>query len=87
MKTKIKEYNGGGVAVQFFPDSEQDRNILSTFKNGQANDDIELTITYWVEQALLKEGLGEHSVLGFEGIQNNVYYIFKVRKIGSIGGH
>ena len=87
MKTKIKEYNGSGVVVQFLPESDQDRNTLSAFKNGQTNDDIELTITYWVEQAILKEGLGEHSVLEFQRTQNNVYYIFKVRKIGSIGGY
>ena len=87
MKTKIKEYNGSGVAVQFLPKSEQDKNILSAFKSGKANNDIELTITYWVEQALLKEGYGEPSVLEFQRTQNNTYYIFKVQKIGSIGGH
>ncbi|MEM6526525.1 MAG: hypothetical protein AAGF85_07510 [Bacteroidota bacterium] len=86
MRAKIKEYNGGYAVVHFFPDSEQEQKALSAFKNNNANDSIELAVIRWAEKAILDEGLGKHSVVGFEGVQNNLYYIFKVQKEGSIGG-
>jgi len=85
MRTKIDEFNGSYVSIHFFPDSEHEQKALSAFKNNQANNSIELAVTEWVEKAILSEGLGQHSVTGFNGVQNNVYYIFKVQKTSGLG--
>jgi hypothetical protein len=73
--------------MEFHADSEQEQRILTAFKNNRASDAVQLTIISQVEKSLLKEGYGECAVLGFEGIQNNIYYIFKIQKINSIGGY
>lgn len=87
MRTKIKDCNGDYALVHFLPDSEQEQSTLSTFKNYRADVSIELTVLSWVEKALLNEGYGKHSVVSFERVKNNLYYIFKVQKISSLGGY
>ncbi|WKK80381.1 hypothetical protein [Marivirga arenosa] len=85
MRTKIEEFNGTHVSIRFFPDSEHEQKALSAFKNNRANDSIELNVIGRVEKAILSQGLGQYSVTGFNGVQNNIYYIFQVQRIGGLG--
>jgi hypothetical protein len=85
MRTKIDEFNGPHVSIQFFPASEAEQKALSAFKNNHANDSIELSIIRWVEKAITSQGLGQHAVTGFNGMQNNLYYIFSVQRTSGLG--
>lgn len=85
MRTVVKEFNGDYVAVQFFPSTDQDKNILKAFRNN--NEDVQLTVIRWVEDALVNEASGQYKVVNFHDIQNNVYYIFKVQRVGSLGSY
>lgn len=53
MRTKINEFNDDYVSVQFFPTTEQEKNILTAFRNNNSN--VELTVTGWTENAILNE--------------------------------
>jgi len=80
MRTKIEEYNGQFVRVSFFSESEAEKNVLSSVRNGRPSDSAELNVMDWVNSAMIREGLGSHEVLGFEDILNNIYYVFKVQR-------
>jgi hypothetical protein len=87
MRSRLKECNGHYAMMEFHADTEQEQRILTAFKNNTAPDAVQLTITSLVERSLLKAGYGECAVVGFEEVQNNIYYIFKIQQINSIGGY
>jgi hypothetical protein len=87
MRTKIQECNGQFAAVRFTADNEAEEKILALFKRNQINDSIQLTVTDWVEKALRREVGAEFAVLELVEVRNNIYFIFKVERITSLGGY
>ncbi|GAB2469681.1 hypothetical protein GCM10011375_40300 [Hymenobacter qilianensis] len=80
MRTKVEEYDGQLVRVSFFPESEAERTVLLSVRNGLPSDSAELNVMDWVNSAMKREGLGPHEILGFEDVFNNVYYVFRVQR-------
>lgn len=86
MRTGIDRLQGQYSWVRFYPESQQEKDLLTALRDGRADDTVEINVITWVEQALRREGYGNHSVVSFEHVQNNLYYVFRVQRTGSLGG-
>lgn len=87
MRTSIKEYGDDYVAIQFFPENDHEKEAIIAIRNHRANDSQELAAINWVEKALLDESGDEYSVVGFDCVRNNIYYVFDVENENSLGGY
>jgi hypothetical protein len=88
MRTGIDRLQGLYAWARFYPESQQEKDLLTalSLSYGRVDDTVEMNAFTWVEQALRREGYGSYSVVSFELVLNNLYYVFRVQRIGSLGG-